>query len=785
MPCRLMFYRCFVLALSAFGWLPWGLAAEPELVPNLVPGTEPLTETGDFSVKMANGISGYLLKATEDSVAQRRQYWQPNFSTLENYAKSVEPNRRRLRKLIGAIDERVAAPKWEYVCGPDSPEVIAETKRFRIRTVRWTVLPGVWGEGLLVEPTDKPLANLIVIPDADQTPEMLAGLADSDESCFQVLPLVEAGCRILIPQLINRECTWSGNPDIAMTNITHREWIYRQAYEMGRHIIGLEVLKMMSAVDLLKQNADTPLGIAGYGEGALIAFYTAALDQRIDATLVSGYFNQRNELWREPMYRNVFGLLREFGDAEIASLIMPRTLVIEHSQAPEVAGPPTTPANRWPSAAPGALTQPDFAAVQKEVERARGLTQCPAGPVGYIEFVHNPDGRPLQTGSPKAMSRWLDALDYKIRYEPLPPEKQRLADRKFDPAERQQRQVAELVEHCQKTVRRAEQTRKAYWQEALPVTTAAEWPQKTAAYKKRLWEELTGKLPDPKMPLATKSRKLKETDKYTMYEVKFDVWSDVFGWGYLLVPKGIAAGEKRPVVVCQHGLEGLPESVVIVDPKWPKYSNYRGYGARLAERGFVVYAPHNPYRGQTLFRQNQRKANPLGYTLYSFILGQHQRMLEWLGSLPYVDKERIGFYGISYGGLSAVRIPSLLDGYALSICCACFNDWTRKITALDFRAAYMFTAEYDHFQFNLGSTFNHGEMAALISPRPFMVERGHQDGVAPDEWVAYEYAKVRRHYAALGIPERTEIEFFTGGHEIHGKGTFEFLHKHLDWPGGK
>ena len=73
-------------------------------------------------------------------------------------------------------------------------------------------------------------------------------------------------------------------------------------------------------------------------------------------------------------------------------------------------------------------------------------------------------------------------------------------------------------------------------------------------------------------------------------------------------------------------------------------------------------------------------------------------------------------------------------------------------------------------------------MAALIAPRPFMVERGHDDGVAPDEWVAHEYARVRRLYAKLGIPERTEIEFFNGPHAIHGQGTFRFLHRHLNWP---
>ena len=64
----------------------------------------------------------------------------------------------------------------------------------------------------------------------------------------------------------------------------------------------------------------------------------------------------------------------------------------------------------------------------------------------------------------------------------------------------------------------------------------------------------------------------------------------------------------------------------------------------------------------------------------------------------------------------------------------------------------MFTGEYEMYEFDLGNTFNYAEMAALIAPRPFMVERGHDDGVGIDEMVAYEYAKVRRLYAELKIP---------------------------------
>jgi hypothetical protein len=53
--------------------------------------------------------------------------------------------------------------------------------------------------------------------------------------------------------------------------------------------------------------------------------------------------------------------------------------------------------------------------------------------------------------------------------------------------------------------------------------------------------------------------------------------------------------------------------------------------------------------------------------------------------------------------------------------------------------------------------------------------------VGEDAWVAYEYAKVRRLYDHFGLGERTEIEYFDGGHTIHGKGTFRFLDKHLGW----
>ena len=275
--------------------------------------------------------------------------------------------------------------------------------------------------------------------------------------------------------------------------------------------------------------------------------------------------------------------------------------------------------------------------------------------------------------------------------------------------------------------------------------------------------------------------KILDEPNFVGYAVELPVWPDVVASGVLLLPKDLGDGERRPIVVCQHGLEGTPDP--IVDPAIE--SVYNSYGARLADLGYIVYAPQNPYIGVDRFRQLQRKAHPLKASLFSIIVRQHERTLEWLKTLPNVDPERIAFYGLSYGGKTAMRVPALLEDYCLSICSADFNEWVVKCTNLTRSYSYLYTIEYDMYEWDLAHVANYAELAGLIAPRPFMVERGHGDGVAPDEWVAYEYAKVRRLYDGLGLGDRTELTVFNGGHEIRAEATFDFLARHLGWPRGR
>jgi hypothetical protein len=412
---------------------------------------------------------------------------------------------------------------------------------------------------------------------------------------------------------------------------------------------------------------------------------------------------------------------------------------------------------------------PTLEAVQAEVRRAQELSKA------AIELVVVEQGQG-PCGSVAALEKLLQALRPAAKLAPPAAAPAHLRAR-FDPAPRHDRLLREIDEHTQRLLVESPYERQKFMKK-LDTSSVAKYTESVKWYRDLFRNEVIGQFPNERLPFNPRSRKAYDKERWTGYEVVLDVFPDVIAYGILLLPKDLRPGEKRPVVVCQHGLEGRPQDIVQGDNP-----AYHDFAAKLAERGFITFAPQNLYIFTDRFRTLQRKANPLKKTLFSVIVPQHQQIVDWLSKLPGVDPQRIGFYGLSYGGKSAMRIPALVENYCLSICSADFNEWVWKNASTRAPYSYVWTGEYEIFEFDLGSTFNYAEMAALIAPRPFMVERGHFDGVSSDEAVAYEFAKVRHLYSArLHLGDRTEIEWFVGPHTINGQGTYAFLHKHLRWP---
>ena len=764
---------------AAWALLTVAMFAGTMLAGTMANGAEPLARTspldlsGDLSLEVVDQIDRWFLAETarlQEDLSKR-----PRHSPQER-----QQQRDRLRRILGlSKDPRLTPQDFELVGTLQSPALVGENQRIRALSIRWPVLDGVEGEGLLLEPQGRVFAQVIALPDADQSPELIAGLGTTaDELTYAwARRLAEAGCRVVIPTLIDRRNEFSGNPRVAQTNQSHREWVYRQAYYLGRHLAGYEIHKVQAAADLLQKMAPgtspaIPLVLAGSGEGGWLALLAGAVDDRFDRVLVSGAWGPLADLWQQPIDRNVWSLVRDFRIRDLLDLSAARHVVVEACPWPDVTGPRGP--NAGNQAATGRLITPSREAVEAEWTRFEAVYRPLSD--GRRTLLHS-ETDAAATVSDRALAELLQGLEGLEEWGPTQPltDARKKDGRDWNPRERMRRQVTQLVEHVQRQARLATFRRAEYWNRA-DSSTVERWVESSAPYRAEFRQEILGESPPPSLPLKPRTRVIYETLAFIGYEVVLDLWPGVHTYGILLVPRNIPEGERRPVVVAQHGRAGRPQE--ICDPREDN-RYYHGFGARLAEQGWIVYAPQNLYLGEEKYRQLQRKGIAIGQTFFAPMVRMHERALEWLGSLSFVDRERIGFYGLSYGGKSAMLLPAAIPGYALSMCSGDFNEEVWKHTSLEHRFSFQFTNEHDHSEFDVADTFNYAEIAGLIAPRPFLVERGHSDGVGIDEWVAYEFAWVKRRYLQLGVPDRAELRYFVGGHEINLPLTQSFLEKHL------
>ena len=548
---------------------------------------------------MVEGADRFLLAEIDRSVGLRPAFWSRDASSASAYQASIEPNRRRLTHILGLRDQRLPCDALELLATTSHSALVGETSRYQVFSVRWPVVGRMHGEGLLLVPrSTNAIADVVAVPDADQTPESICGLVEGvDESSQFARSLAESGCRVLVPVLIDRQLESRGG----RATLTTREFLYRSAFELGRHLIGYEVQKILAAVDWFQHEADgtdRPIALVGWGEGGMLSLYAAALDPRIDVACVSGYFEPRERIWQQPIDRNVFGILEQFGDAELASMVVPRKLIIEAARGPEL----TLPAGQ--GGAPAQLATAELQRVKDEFQRAKGLVEKLSEDSIQLTVSEQGDGPYLTRPT---LQKVLAELVPHANIADPGPAPSYLGNQEDFPR-RARRQMQEMDDHNQWLLRESAYVRDEFMA-GLDTSSAAAYQESSQRYRDVFRHEVIGHFDQPLMPPNARSRRTYDTSTWTGYEVVLDVFPDVIAYGILLLPKDLQPGERRPVVVCQHGLEGRPQQVVTGD-----HSAYHDFAAKLTQRGFITFAPQNLYifgdRFRTLHARRTRSRRP-------------------------------------------------------------------------------------------------------------------------------------------------------------------------------
>jgi len=246
--------------------------------------------------------------------------------------------------------------------------------------------------------------------------------------------------------------------------------------------------------------------------------------------------------------------------------------------------------------------------------------------------------------------------------------------------------------------------------------------------------------------------------------------------GILAVPKEATADKPVPLVIVQHGIGSFPErNFGLMD----QGDAYHSYARRLVESGFAVITPLNL---RSVERRNriERLCRLADLSLPGIELVRVQRLLDEAQEDSRIDRERVGMWGLSLGGLATMFWTPLEPRIKAAVVAGWFNHRRNKMVIPDDRYSCFLETKEEHAFFD-GWLIAHtdSDVASLICPRPLLIQTGKKDGIAWWPMVLEEFEAAQEHYRRLGVAERIEMDLREGGHEAHVESGLRFLSKWL------
>ncbi|WP_212627279.1 alpha/beta hydrolase [Pseudomonas sp. PP3] len=139
-----------------------------------------------------------------------------------------------------------------------------------------------------------------------------------------------------------------------------------------------------------------------------------------------------------------------------------------------------------------------------------------------------------------------------------------------------------------------------------------------------------------------------KSDKVTVQKVSFKNQYQLNVVGNLFMPKGLDSGTRNPAIIVGHPMGAVKE----------QSSNL--YAQKLAEQGFVTLALDLSFWGES-------EGQPRNAVLPDMYAEDFSAAVDYLGTRPFIDRQRIGVLGICGSGsfvISAAKIDPRMKAIA-------------------------------------------------------------------------------------------------------------------------
>lgn len=291
-----------------------------------------------------------------------------------------------------------------------------------------------------------------------------------------------------------------------------------------------------------------------------------------------------------------------------------------------------------------------------------------------------------------------------------------------------------------------------------------------------------------------------QREGYRALKVEFNIsrWTRVPA--YLLVPDGDG---KFPSVVMLHdhgahfliGKEKMvrpfndnPEIISDADSWVEKCYDGRYVGDYFARNGYVVlsvdalfWGDRGCAEGIDYDRQQALASNflQMGASWGAYINMDDMRSVEFLSSLPFVDRERIGCLGFSMGAYRSWMLSSMTDLVKASAS-VCWMNTTEYLMTVDNNQNKGGSA-YSMLLPGIRKYMDYPHVASIACPKPSLFFNGSLDKLFPVAGVEDSYGQMREVWDSVGASDRLVTKMWDEKHFFNKKMQEEVLEFFNKW----
>lgn len=281
-----------------------------------------------------------------------------------------------------------------------------------------------------------------------------------------------------------------------------------------------------------------------------------------------------------------------------------------------------------------------------------------------------------------------------------------------------------------------------------------------------------------------------ERESFIQYQMVIQTAENAKMPFYILKPREKKG--KLPVVLAYHGHGRGVQEIIGINEQGDFSLEPQGYqknfAIELCKKGFIVVAPEISCFGERQEDYSDLKPDQsapstchqaatwsimLGKSILGLRVRDSMRLLDYVLTLPEVQKNQIGVMGISGGGMLAMFHAALDSRVKAIVLSGYFGNFSDNILGL-----HHCTCNFVPGLLKIGDFC---DLIGLLAPRPLLVEAGIKDPIFPIESVRSCFMRTQEVYKVFNCDFKTilNLDEFQGHHEISGRKSYDFLIRHL------